>query len=183
MKLYVDELRPAPPGWKCVDSTAEAIMHLGSGQVVELSLASNARGCTVCREAGCDDLTHACSREVLAEMIRTGVWPREKPVVHGPEGDEAELLRDRIEAYWRPRSALEGAPRFVCAATYGDDAAEVMGWYTVQEAVAAFARGRWRLVGRPASMLVTALEPDGRTERRFLVACAPGSFVPEELGA
>lgn len=179
MKLYLDETRPPPDGWTIATTTSVAVMHLGGGDVKELSLASDAVVCPICEKRGEGDTMSADARAVVNDMIRTGVWPSAKPVVHGPEGDEALLLRDLIEAYWRPRSDLEHAPRFTCWALYGDDAAEVMGWHTVQEAVVAFARGRWRLHGKPKVQTITAL--DGSAERRFEVRAEAGTFAPLEI--
>lgn len=38
MKLYLDDLRPAPPGWTHVRWPSEAIELLRTGQVTEISL-------------------------------------------------------------------------------------------------------------------------------------------------
>jgi hypothetical protein len=182
VKLYLDETRPAPDGWTIATTTSVAVMHLGGGDVEELSLASDAVVCPICEGRGEGDTMSADARAVVNEMIRTGVWPRVKPVVHGPEGEEALLLRDLIDAYWRPRADLEHAPRFPCWAAYGDDAAEVMGWRSPREAAVAFARGRWRLQGKPEAQSITVLD-EGR-ERRFVVhAETPSMFVPSEVEA
>ena len=38
MKLYVDDQRPAPPGWLCARTVEEAIQYLAQGNITEMSL-------------------------------------------------------------------------------------------------------------------------------------------------
>lgn len=117
MKLYLDDIRPAPPGWHRARTAAEAVMHLGGGDVEELSLDHDLFVCALCEEEGVTGLLlGACSAhdrgdglQVVDWMIRTGVWPRTKPVVHSANAERAAIMRDRIEAYWRPRADLEAS--------------------------------------------------------------------------
>lgn len=78
MKLWLDDIRPAPEGWTWVKTADLAKVHLANGLVVEASLdhdlGPGATGYDLCKW-----------------MAETGHWPKLRPRVHSanPVGREA----------------------------------------------------------------------------------------------
>ncbi|GAA3700224.1 cyclic-phosphate processing receiver domain-containing protein [Gordonia hankookensis] len=86
MKLWVDDLRPAPVGWRWCTTSAAAIDALsGSEPVDELSLD---------HDLGGDDTT----RPIVLWMCEHGVWPEEVRV-HSANPVGVEWLEGMIARY------------------------------------------------------------------------------------
>lgn len=92
MRLWVDDVRPAPAGWVHARSVEEAQPLLASGEVEELSLDS---------DLGFERPDGAA---LLRWMEGTGHWPRRKPGVHTPNPAGRERLRVAIERGFRART-------------------------------------------------------------------------------
>jgi len=109
MKLYLDDLRPCPTGWKLALSVSEAVLHV-----------------TSCLQAG-EEWTHASLDHDLAVehylvtpygsppqtgtgcdfvdwMIEHNIWPTNKPTVHSQNPKGAALMRASIDRYWELRN-------------------------------------------------------------------------------
>ena len=70
MRLWVDDLRPAPPGWVHARTIEEAQGWLLTGQVEEASLD---------HDLGFEQPDGSA---LVRWMARTGRWPKNRPVVH-----------------------------------------------------------------------------------------------------
>lgn len=81
MRLWVDDVRPAPPGWVHARSVEEAQSLLATGEVEEASLD---------HDLGFEQADGAA---LVRWMARTGHWPRQRPAVHSmsPQGRRAML--------------------------------------------------------------------------------------------
>jgi hypothetical protein len=91
MKLWVDDVRPAPPGWVHARTIAEAQELLAAGQVEEASLD---------HDLGMDQLDGSA---LVRWMAQTGHWPRARPVVHSMNPVGRAYMEGVIERYFAPR--------------------------------------------------------------------------------
>lgn len=184
MKVWLDDVRPAPLGWTLCRTVAEALLALAGGDVVEASLDHDLDVCPECHAEmpPPGEVLLPCKHkhtgmEVVKWMRRTGVWPREKPKVHSSNEDAAAVMRDLIDAYWRPRGDLFTAPKHTCWVSGSTDADELIGFWRAEDAARAFAHGRWRVAGKPESQFVQVMDETG-IETAFLVGGNPdGGFV------
>lgn len=87
MRLWVDDLRPAPEGWEWVKSSAQAILVIKTGRVTEMSLD---------HDLGGDDTT----RPVVLYMCEFGPWP-DRVYVHSANPVGVEWLTGMINRYKR----------------------------------------------------------------------------------
>jgi hypothetical protein len=87
MKLWVDDLRPAPEGWYAAETSAHAIemLILGRHHIEAISLD---------HDLGGEDTT----RPIVLWMIENDVWP-EKINVHSANPVGVEWLEGMIERY------------------------------------------------------------------------------------
>ena len=112
MKIWLDDVRPAPDGWIHVKTVDEAIKYLLTGQVDYISLdndlghAKNA--CDDCQyhHDNCDCDCHALNPEgytLVDWMEANNIWPRYKPLVHTDNPYRAEYMNGVIRYYfgWR----------------------------------------------------------------------------------
>lgn len=102
MKLFLDDVRPAPPGWTLVRSAREAIEILEREEVEELSLDYDLWHVTY----GDGDLLRVewsanqpKGMTVVTYLIRSGRWPKKKPLVHSANEEGAAEMRAAIEKY------------------------------------------------------------------------------------
>jgi len=72
MKLWLDDIRPAPPGWEWVKTVKEAQELLLTGTVTEASLD---------HDLG-DDEKFGTGYKLVCWMEETGIWPTESTKVH-----------------------------------------------------------------------------------------------------
>jgi hypothetical protein len=95
MKLWLDDRRPAPPGWTRVHTVAEAQAYLQTGEVDEASLDHDLGACEACMgglsveewaEAHDWDMPQCehlgTGYTLCAWMEETDCWPKQKPRVH-----------------------------------------------------------------------------------------------------
>lgn len=96
VKLWVDDHRPAPRGWRAVRSVAAAKVYLEQGLVTDISLDHDMGACRTCSAAGLhigrmtrrantfyDYCPHVPSGyDLCVWMEQTGRWPRSSVRVH-----------------------------------------------------------------------------------------------------
>ena len=93
MKLYVDDCRPAPAGWTLARTVAEALAHLRTGKVTEVSLDYHLIG----REKGHEVATF------IKEEALAGRLPRLRWRTHTSDPTGAAHMRMILEdadAFW-----------------------------------------------------------------------------------
>lgn len=95
MKLWVDDLRPAPPGWTHARSVEEAQAYLVTGRVEEASLD---------HDLGFEQPDGSA---LVRWMARTGHWPRARPTVHSLNPVGRAYMQGVIGRYFGTR---EGEP-------------------------------------------------------------------------
>lgn len=100
MRIWLDDLRPAPEGWRWVGTVAEARSLLEEEVVVEASLdhdlgEGEEEGYALC-----------------VWMAETGHWPREALAVHSSNPPGAGRMCGVVERYG-PYRRLPGTRRFV----------------------------------------------------------------------
>lgn len=80
MKLWLDDLRPAPEGWTRAKTVGEAIRLLESGDVTEASLDHDVNW----DPGGTDEdwENRRTGMAVVLWMERTGIWPINGVAVH-----------------------------------------------------------------------------------------------------
>ncbi len=86
MNLWLDDVRPAPPGWVHARTAEEAAHYLATGHVVNASL------------------DHDLGRErdgtwLVRWMIEYRCWPRNRPNVHSANPVGAARMRGMIKRY------------------------------------------------------------------------------------
>lgn len=121
MKLWLDDVRPAPPGWDHVKTVPDAKEALESGAVVKASLDHDLGLCDACwaearRMAGEDAhairwgnhglasyascIHHGTGYDLVCWMEGTGHWPAEKPTVHSANPVGAARMRQAIDRHF-----------------------------------------------------------------------------------
>lgn len=113
-RLYLDDNRKTPEGWKRAHTAEQAKVHLLSSPVEHLSLDYDLDNppCEKCkfacglRESGCH-LGCDCHRagietglDLLHWMHKTKHWPKNKPTVHSHNLDGAMRMKAFIEAHY-----------------------------------------------------------------------------------
>ena len=101
MNLWLDDLRPAPPGWTHARTVAEATEFMTEGQVDDMSLDHDLGHVEDCPGCLADPHDPAMVRHIDAAngkhfvlwMIEHNCWPKNKPTVHSmnPVGRETML--------------------------------------------------------------------------------------------
>ncbi len=96
MKLWLDDIRPAPEGWTWVYTVQAAAAKLEQGIVTEASLDHDLGACVVCLEGkspeqwleehnyqSMPNCKHfGTGYDLVCWMEETGHWPHNKPTVH-----------------------------------------------------------------------------------------------------
>ncbi len=113
MKLWLDDERPAPPGWVHVTTVADAQRLLASGKVTEASLDHDLGPQPVCFECERDGETKSspcqhCSchhrdldgYDLVKWMVGSGTWSVTKPQVHSANPTGAANMEAAIERYF-----------------------------------------------------------------------------------
>jgi len=112
--LFVDDVRPAPDGWKVARTIEDAKLFLLTGEVDQLSLDHDMGACAECvsKQRHVGDMTtpettlvnwcphHEDGTKLVHWIIETGHWPRQKPVVHSANPVGAARMRGMINRYW-----------------------------------------------------------------------------------
>jgi len=91
VKLWVDDLRPAPPGWKHARSVDEAQAFLVTGLVEEASLDHDL------------GFEQADGSTLVRWMAATGHWPKKAPAVHSMNPVGRACMQGVIERYFGTR--------------------------------------------------------------------------------
>ncbi len=120
MKLWVDDHRPAPRGWRSVRSVAAAKVYLEQGLVTHISLDHDLGACPECTARGRhigrmtrrgNTFYNYCRHvpsgyDLCLWMEQTGRWPRGSVRVHSANPAGARRMLEIIERS-RPRSTGE----------------------------------------------------------------------------
>ncbi|MBI5544590.1 MAG: hypothetical protein HY901_11920 [Deltaproteobacteria bacterium] len=95
MKLWLDDVRPAPPGWVQARTIEEAQRWLVTGEVEEASLDHDL------------GVEQPDGRALVRWMAQTGHWPKHRPVVHSMNPVGRMYMEGVIERYFgkRPEDA------------------------------------------------------------------------------
>jgi hypothetical protein len=117
VKLWLDDIRPAPNGWTWCQSVSEAIVTIGimvieGGQPFEAASLDHDLGlnATLYQEAAdkglsADDCIMAAENprgsEFLDWMVENDIWPSTRPTVHSANAYAAQQMRKTIDRYWR----------------------------------------------------------------------------------
>jgi hypothetical protein len=93
MKLWLDDVRPAPAGWTHVRSVAEAIITIGIDVIEDGA---------IFEAASLDhDLGNGTDGIVFVDwMIENNIWPRTKPLVHSMNPPGRERMERSINRYF-----------------------------------------------------------------------------------
>lgn len=112
IKVWLDDSRPAPDGWKHATNVEQAQTNLLRGNVDEMSLDHDLDNpvCANCdfkcghRDGGqcanncaCHSNGDRTGLDLLNWMVYWHIWPKKKPVVHSTAGQHAEEMKDIIE--------------------------------------------------------------------------------------
>lgn len=113
MKLYLDDIRPAPVGWELVTTVAAAQVALSTGTVDELSLDHDLGACELCTtiEANQTDgplwkgsMPHCkhvgTGYDLVCWMEANDVWPPVKPVVHSLNPVGRQRMQQVIDKHY-----------------------------------------------------------------------------------
>jgi len=90
MKLWLDDIRPAPLGWEWVMNIEDAKKYLASGKVTDASLDHDLGACAYCHlvnEVTWEGVMPHCTHvgtgwDLVLWMVTTGHWPTNQPKVH-----------------------------------------------------------------------------------------------------
>lgn len=100
MKLWLDDIRPAPPGWVWAKSVAEAKHYLASGEVEEASFDHDLGDAVVAAEGKKEPKPYPEDGSTLVRWLaETGCWPKKKPTVHSANPVGAAYMRGMIDRY------------------------------------------------------------------------------------
>ncbi len=112
IKVWLDDNRPAPEGWRLAQTIEQVKVWLIQGAVEELSLDHDLDNppCPTCdfkcgyRDDGTCGKGCAChafgdedGRDLLRWMCDWHLWPQKKPVVHSTAGRHAEEMKNFID--------------------------------------------------------------------------------------
>jgi hypothetical protein len=120
MRVFLDELRPAPEGWQLVTSIRQVKAILESRHDVELSLDHDLGACDDPRCANSDwrnAMPHCphigTGYDLVCWMEETGHWPETKPVVHSMNPVGRDRMRQVIDRHYDTEGVRmdEDAPR------------------------------------------------------------------------
>lgn len=100
MKLWLDDLRPPPDGWKLAKTVEEAVSHMQSGEIVEASLNHDLG-------EGLEE-----GHRLVLWMVENDTWPAEGITVHPMNPVAAQRMGAVIERYG-PYRKVPGTRRFV----------------------------------------------------------------------
>lgn len=98
MKLWVDDVRPAPPGWTWARTLDEAQGYLVRGGVEEASLD---------HDLGFEEPDGSA---LVRWMAMTGHWPKAKPTVHSLNPVGRAYMLGVIERYFGTRGGEPVSP-------------------------------------------------------------------------
>lgn len=108
MRLWLDDLRPAPDGWAHAYTVEEAIdLMLDRGPVEDMSLDHDLGHIRDCPGCLADPRDPAMVRHIDAPngkhfvlwMIEHNCWPKNKPTVHSQNPVGREVMQGLIDRY------------------------------------------------------------------------------------
>lgn len=143
MKLWLDDMRPAPMGWTLAATMAQAQEYLRTAPVEEASLDHDLGACVACTKArggnwggNMPHCEHVGTGYTLCVwMAQTGHWPQTKPTVHSMNAEGAARMRGVITRYFGTTGEAE-RPQLTKATTFIPDAS-----MTLSKRPAAFPSG------------------------------------------
>lgn len=117
INLWLDDHRPAPPGWSLAKSFDEAVELASHNPVAKMSLDHDLGACKECLRGmtyeewleshqyqsmpHCD---HAkTGYDFVVWMATNNIWPAEKPTVHSANPAGAARMRAAIDHSWNPQ--------------------------------------------------------------------------------
>ena len=117
--LWLDDIRPAPPGWLRVKTANDAKLHLVAGRVRRASLDHDLGACDACMggktaeqwlvETNFKAMPHCdhfgTGYTLVCWMEETGHWPQEKPTVHSANPAGRFKMQQAIDREWERRAA------------------------------------------------------------------------------
>ncbi len=106
--LWLDDERPAPPGWTWAKTVAEAIAILEAGPVEAASLDHDLSDFDAATAGGTSQRRERTGYDLCLWMAENGVWPRQRPVVHSANPVGRQAMVQFLERHWR---ASEEVPR------------------------------------------------------------------------
>ena len=101
MRLWLDDLRPAPEGWRWAKTVEEAISLLEGGEVTE---------CSLDHDLG-SDIPEGYA--LVLWMAENNIWPSEGIAVHSANPPGAERMCGVIERYGPYYRRVPGTRRFI----------------------------------------------------------------------
>jgi hypothetical protein len=145
MKLWVDDHRPAPRGWRGVRSAAAAKVYLEQGLVTHISLDHDLGACPECTARGRhvgrmtrpgNTFYHYCRHvpsgyDLCLWMEGTGRWPRGSVSVHSANPTGARRMLAVIERGRRGASSASGSVRMGATNSSGRAGSGLGGWTAV----------------------------------------------------
>lgn len=125
LRVWLDDSRPAPPGWLRVTTVRNARRLVEAGLVREISLDYDLGWCAECLASG-EHLKSSGRRhcehtptgyDLVAWMAESGRWPTAPPTVHSGNIDGGARMLGLIARYWHdgaltlnPAPAPDAAP-------------------------------------------------------------------------
>lgn len=114
MKLWLDDYRTAPDGWRWVKTVADAQLLLATGMVEIASLDHDLGACEACMGGKTPDewlietdfrtaphCTHVgTGYDLCLWIVETGHWPQQKPNVHSQNEVGAARMRAVIDRWF-----------------------------------------------------------------------------------
>lgn len=115
--LWLDDVRPAPEGWRHVKTVEEAKAILKQGIVRRASLDHDLGACPICMDGKSTEQwlvdTHykqmpncehfGTGYTLVCWMEETGIWPEEKPTVHSANPPGRARMLQAINHEWERR--------------------------------------------------------------------------------
>ena len=119
MKLWLDDIRPAPEGWTHARTVAEAKALLETGEVTHASLDHDLGACSNCmngrsvedwlRASEGDSMPHCVhvgtGYNLCLWMYETGNWPERTPVVHSMNPCGRDRMNHFINRFYGKRAS------------------------------------------------------------------------------
>lgn len=111
VKLWLDDIRPAPRGWYWATTALEAEDILSCFVVTDCSLDHDLGNCESClmqhMATGCDRdcrcTCHETGYDLVKFMLKTNTWPRKKPTVHSSNPVGRKNIQDVLDKFYNNR--------------------------------------------------------------------------------
>lgn len=100
MKIYLDDCRVPPVGWTLAKTAEEVLVLLRQGGVEELSLDHDLGFYEVSPGVWREDKLAPDGTWLVKTMVREGLWPATKPLVHSANDPAAKRMRNLIDDFF-----------------------------------------------------------------------------------